>query len=253
MIDESLSAISSPIHRLDPRPRILAAVAFAVFIALSGKFVIAGAGLALGLALVTLARAPWRTLAGRLAAVNGFILFLWLFLPFTEAGAPLGQLGPLTATREGVLHATLITMKCNAIVLTVMALMATIEIVRFGHALHHLYVPDKLVHLFLFTVRYAHVFSAEHHRLATAMKARGFRPRTDVRTLRMFGYLVGMLLVRSFDRSDRIMAAMKCRGFRGTLWMIHHFHWARRDAVFACVAALFLVGLGWLQWATAIR
>ena len=40
---------------------------------------------------------------------------------------------------------------------------------------------------------------------------------------RTFGYLVGMLLVRSFDRSERVLAAMKCRGFRGQYWLLDHF------------------------------
>jgi cobalt/nickel transport system permease protein len=71
------------------------------------------------------------------------------------------------------------------------------------------------VHLFLFTVRYIAVLGREYQRLRTAMKARGFRMRCDLHTWRSIGYLFGMLLVRSLERSERILAAMRCRGFQG--------------------------------------
>ena len=64
-----------------------------------------------------------------------------------------------------------------------------------------------------------------------------------------YAFMLAMLLVRSLERSERIMAAMKCRGFRGTFWLLDHFVFTRRDAVFAVVvaAALMIVGSGeWL-------
>jgi cobalt/nickel transport system permease protein len=66
---------------------------------------------------------------------------------------------------------------------------------------------------------------------------------------RAIGYLVGMLLVRSFDRSERVLAAMKCRGFRGRYYMLDHFCFVpRRDGPFcAAMLALAAVLLG-LEW-----
>ncbi len=81
------------------------------------------------------------------------------------------------------------------------------------------------------------VLHREYLRLRAAMKARGFRPRLDRHTYRSFGYLVGMLLVRSLDRAERIAAAMKCRGFRGHFFMLDHFAFSRRDVSF-CIASL---------------
>jgi cobalt/nickel transport system permease protein len=118
-----------------------------------------------------------------------------------------------------------------------------------AHALHHLHLPEKLVHLMLFTVRYVEVLRREYGRLAAAMKARGFRPRMNRHTYRAYGYLVGMLLVRSLDRSERIVAAMKCRGFRGRFYLLDHFALARRDGWFAMVAAVVLVLLAAVEYA----
>ena len=83
-----------------------------------------------------------------------------------------------------------------------------------------------------------------------AMKARGFRLRCNPHTWRSIGYLFGMLLVRSIERAERILAAMRCRGFQG------HFHsltevktMDRRDYAFvslSVVAACALIVLEYL-------
>jgi cobalt/nickel transport system permease protein len=130
------------------------------------------------------------------------------------------------------------------------ALVGSMTATTMGHALAHLHVPQKLAHLLLLTVRYLDVLHLEYRRMRAAMKVRCFRPGMNRHTYRTFGYLVGMLLVRSFDRSERIMAAMKCRGFQGRFYLLDHFAFsARRDAPF-CFASLALLGLlitmGWL-------
>jgi len=238
----------SPIHRLDPRPRFVAALLLTLLIAMSTRPAVALAGLAVGAAFVALARLRPLDLLKRLLEVNVFIVVLWLFLPFTHPGEPIWHLGPLTATREGVRFALLITLKCNAIILTLTALVATVDVVRLGHALYHLRVPAKLIHLLLFTIRYFDVLHREYHRLSAALKVRCFRPRTNRHTYRTYAYLIGTLLVRSLDRAQRVMAAMKCRGFRGRFYVLDHFALARRDVVFGAAAALALGLLGWMQW-----
>ena len=80
------------------------------------------------------------------------------------------------------------------------------------------------------------------------MKLRGFRPRMDRHTYRAYGYLVGMLLVRSLDRSDRIVAAMKCRGFRGRFYLLDHFAFSVRDALFGAASMVVLLVLAWAEW-----
>ena len=81
---------------------------------------------------------------------------------------------------------------------------------------------------------------------ARTVKTRGFRPRMDWHTYRSYGYLVGMLLVRSLDRSQRVLAAMKCRGFRGRFYLLDHFAATRYDLGFSLAAGLILAALGLL-------
>jgi cobalt/nickel transport system permease protein len=238
----------SLIHRIDPRARIIAAVAFAVIVAVSRRPLPLAAALGVAILAAGLARLGPRKLGWHLLSVNAFMLLLWIILPLATPGEMIWQWKALSVSREGVRAALEITVKCNAIVLASLALVATLDLVRLGHALHHLGAPEKLVHIFLFTVRYFDLLHHEYHRLSRAMRLRGFRPRVDRHTYRTYGYLIGMLLVNSFDRAERVLAAMKCRGFRGRFYVLRHFAFARRDLVFSTFAVVIVALLGVLQW-----
>ncbi len=97
----------------------------------------------------------------------------------------------------------------------------------------------------MFTVRYIAVFEREYQRLRQAMRSRAFRPRLNRHTLRTFGYLVGMLLVRAMERSERIQQAMRCRGFAGRFHTHRHMRVRAADWAFgvALAAAMAAVGI----------
>ncbi len=234
----------SPLHRLDPRAKLLAAGALSVVLAVSpvpGVWVV---GLLTAICCVVLAQLPLLGVGKRLLAVNLFVGFLWLFLPWkVELHPAAGGLFGLSWNPEGLALAGAITIKANAIVLLLMALLSTSPVNQLFHALAHLKAPNKLVHLFLFFYRYLHVLHQEYHRLQGAMKVRGFTPRTNLHTYRSYANLVGMLLVKSFDRAERVYAAMRCRGFDGTLWLLDHFSWGRRESLFSAACALMVAVL----------
>jgi cobalt/nickel transport system permease protein len=241
---------ASAISRLDPRTRIVAALVFSLLLALSNRFAVLGLGLAVALAAVLAARLKPGATLRRLAALNGFMLLLLAVLPWSVPGAVLWKCGPLAITREGLCLAAAIALKGNAIVLLLMVLLGTLDIVTMGHALRHLYVPEKLTHLLLFTVRYIDVLEREFQRLTAAMRIRGFRARVSWHTYRSYGYLVGMLLVRSLERAERIVAAMKCRGFRGRFYLLDHFHFSRADLRFGLTSAVVFTTLMLFEWWT---
>ena len=247
-IQEPFSEGVSLAHRLDPRGKIVVAALFAILIAVANTYAAALAGLALALVYLALARLPLKKVLVRLLVVNSFIVFLWLVLPLTFPGDPVWRLGPLTVTRQGLASTGLITLKSNAIIIALIALIATVPVVTLGQAMHNLKLPDKLCHLLLFTYRYIYVFEQEYRRLVQAMKIRGFRPRTNLHTYRSYAYLAAMLLVRSFDRAERVFEAMRCRGFQGTFYSLKTFTWERRDGVFLTMSLLALAGLFCLEW-----
>ena len=248
MIEEIFTHGSSVIHGLDPRVRIVAAFAFSIVVAVCDRFVALGFAVGVSVVLILIARLPLKKVLGRLIIVNGLILFLWLFLPFTFHGTPLFTVGPFTVTREGIAYAAVITLKSNAIIIALMALVATIPIFTIGRAMSHLRVPSMIAYLFLFTYRYIHVIYAEYQRLMRATKIRGFRPATNMHTYRTYAYLVGMILVKSHDRSQRVRAAMLCRGFQGRFFDLSQFAFRSTDLVMVLLMSSAVAGIGLLQW-----
>jgi len=228
----------SSLTQVDPRARIAATVVFAVVVAVVKSVPAMGLALTFALGLVLLARISLRDLFRRLLPLEILLVVLVIVVPCPGY------------KREDLMLAAVIALKANAAVLAVAALIGTMDAVTLGHALAHFHVPPKLTQLMLFMVRYFDVLVREYARLRAAMRVRCFRPAMNGHSYRALGYLVGMLLVRSFDRSERVLAAMKCRGFCGRYYMLDHFAFVpRRDGPFYAamfLLAAILVGLEWI-------
>ena len=248
MIDERFAGGTSAIHSLDPRCRLAACLLLSLVAALArnsqAPLLILGAGLT----LTALAGVSTKLVARRAATANIFIVFLWLFLPVSTPGTPLWQGLGLTVTREGVALAGLVTLKANAVFFCVLSLMATIPAPALGRAMTALGAPAKFSFLFVFTYRYLHVIAEEYGRLVTAARLRGFVPATDGRTYRTYAALVAMVLVRSYDRSQRVYQAMLLRGFTGVFPCLDRFTARRRDVFFLCCVVALAAGAVWIEW-----
>lgn len=249
MIEETFAEGASVFHRLDPRVKIVVAAGFSIVTATAHRQEALWFAAALAAAMIAAARLPASGVARRLLVVNTFVFFLWFTLPFTFPGRTAFALGPLHASAEGLSYSLAVTIKSNAIVAATIALLSTSTVFDLAHALIHMRAPSRLIHIFFFFYRYAHVLQMERARLAGAMRARGFRPGTNLHTYRSYAYLAAMLLVNSYDRALRVRAAMRCRGFRGEYYVLDHFEMRPADAaagalMIAAVAALALIELG---------
>jgi cobalt/nickel transport system permease protein len=252
MIEENFANGSSAIDQLDPRVKVVVAGSFSIVVATADRFLALIPAMTLSLFFMLLAGLSLKRVCFRLLIVNGLILLLWFFLPFTVEGKRLFALGPLTATKEGFTYAALITVKSNSIIMAIMALLATMPIVTMGRAMRELHVPEKMVHLFFFTYRYIHAIHMEYNRQMNAIKIRGFHPGTNVHTYRTYAYLVGMLLVKSHYRAERVRAAMLCRGFRGKFYDLREFSFTTSDLIIMIVMLLAVASVGLLQWTRII-
>jgi cobalt/nickel transport system permease protein len=244
---ETFAKGDSPLHCLDPRAKLVAAAAYSLVVGLGTTLALGWAALGVALAAVLVARLPLGSVARRLGAVNLFMALLWVMLPLRLVPAPASFWGlSWEWDPAGLRLAGVITLKANAIALVLMALLATSTINDLFHALAHLRVPTKLVQIFLFFYRYLHVLHQEYHRLTQAMRARGFAPGNNLHTYRSYAHLAGVLLVRSYDRAQRVYQAMLCRGYTGTLWLLDHFTWGSRENLFLVISSLIIAALSWL-------
>lgn len=229
--------------RLDRRTRVLAALALVLTVASLQQMTSMVVAVALGAGIALGNRDTHHGLLHRLLHIEGFMIVLLVMLPLTVPGHPIVAVGPIEASVEGLHRAVAILLKVNSAALIIAGLIGTMEPVHFGHALARLGVPQSIVHLFLFSVRYVAVFGDEMRRLHEAMRARAFRPGSNFHTWRSYGNLAGMMLVRSLARAERVDEAMRARGYVGRLPLFFDGRFGRLDVgvgllVFCAVAVL---------------
>ncbi|MBU0639293.1 MAG: cobalt ECF transporter T component CbiQ [Planctomycetes bacterium] len=238
MAAEPLAIGASLLHRLDPRAKIAAAIVWSVGLAVLTDLHVLAGGLLVSAALLASARPPLGALWRRLLAINVFVAFLWLFLPWSVPGEEIVAWGPVIVTRAGLLLALRLTLRCNAIAWACIALLGTSRLSDLTVALRNLGLPQKLALLLFFCVRHIRILYEEYGRLRAAMMLRAFTPRTTLHTYRAYANLVGLLFVRSHDRAGRVYEAMVCRGFDGQLRGARSGRWRYPDAAFAALAAV---------------
>lgn len=249
MACEPFRAARSLIRCADARIKLLSAAGFSIVVACTKNLEAAVLALLTGICMVTLAGLPAGQLLSRAATVNLFILAIWCIIPFTTPGHAIINIWILNPSREGLMQALFITLRCNAILFVNLALLSTSSPFSLAYALLALRVHPKLVHLFLFSWRYLHVLDREYKRAQILLKIRGFDPGTDLHTYKTYAYLVGILLIKGYDRANRVYHAMLCRGFDGTFRSSHRLHLDSRDMVLGVtmfVLITMLAGMGWI-------
>ncbi|MGC9324289.1 MAG: cobalt ECF transporter T component CbiQ [Desulfomonilia bacterium] len=247
MTFEQISGKHGLLHALDARIKLLAIVLYSVVTAVLMSHTALILSLIFSMVLVILSHLPLHVFFVRIGVFNIFIVFLWLFLPWTIPGVEVFHLGPAVISSEGLWYTIGITLRSNALMLALMAFMATTPITSVTHVLAAFRVPDKIIYLFFLTYRYIFEISHEYTRLVNAMRVRSFQPRTNIHTYRSYAYLVGMLLVNSFERAHRIRSAMLCRGFNGRFPRLDGGKISGRDALSLVVVCVVLVGIVYVE------
>ena len=242
---ESLRSAESFLQKADPRMKILAVLAWSFLLALLQNNAAALAGLAGSAILIIISGLALKMVMKRLLAVNFFILFLWLVLPFSFSfpGDVIASLGPIEVTRQGLDLAWLLTIKGNAVALGAVAFFGTSSVFELSAAARQLGAPEKMTAIFMLMFRYIQVIGQEYSRLRLAMKIRGFKPSMKLHSYGAYANLIGMLLIRSLDRANRIHAAMRCRGYNGRFWVSGDFSLKKTDWAFGLLMLALISGV----------
>jgi cobalt/nickel transport system permease protein len=130
---------------------------------------------------------------------------------------PVGYLAPRMVISEPGLHAGLALLVKGTIgVLASLTLAATTEPQDVLRGLERLRMPDLVVQIMGFMIRYLDVVTAELGRMMVAMRSRGCDPRSP-RHWPTLARAMGALFIRSYERGERVHLAMLSRGYDGRL------------------------------------
>jgi len=214
--------IKTPAHHLDPRSKLsvgLVFVGFVLFTPFIRGFQAAAYGTLLLVAAVA-AKIPLKDVLSRIGAVIPFALLMMLSAAFSHlSGRHLAQI-----------------FAKSLLSISAMALLAmTTPFPDMLRGLEQFHVPKLLLLFLAFLYRYAAVLGKEAIRLERGWGARYFG-RFWARQWFKLGHVLAALLVRSYERAERVYAAMLARGFSGASGFVHVLHFTIWDGIFVATS-----------------
>lgn len=206
----------SPIHRLPGHVKLVALLAFMLtVVATPREWYPVFVGYLVLLALViALSQVPPLYIVKRMVIELPFVVFAVL-MPFIATGPQTSVLG-VTVSEDGLLAAWGLLAKGTLGVLASLTLAATTEPRDLLAGLERLRLPNQLVQIMGFMMRYLDVVAEEMRRMRIARESRGFRA-TSLRHWPVVARSAGALFIRSYERGERVHLAMVSRGYTGRL------------------------------------
>jgi len=206
----------SVVHRAPAHLKLLALVGFMLVVVATPRewYPLFGAYLLVLLVVVALSGVPAGYLAKRMLIETPFVLFA-VAVPFIAEGQRIDVLG-LSLSEPGLWAAWGLLAKGTIGVLASLTLAATTEAQDVLVGLRRLRLPDMIVQIMGFMLRYLDVVTAELGRMTTAMRSRGCDPRSP-RHWPVLARSLGALFIRSYERGERVHLAMLARGYDGTM------------------------------------
>jgi cobalt/nickel transport system permease protein len=236
---DELAAQKTFIHQLHPGATLLTTFFFIVSVVSFGKYdLLALLPLVLyPVVLISLAELPARYLFKRLLIALPFVLFVGVFNPFFDR-VPLLQIGGV-AISGGWISFLSILLRAALTLLAALILIATSGWNQLAAALLKIKVPRIFVMQLLFLYRYLSVLMEETSAILRAHTLRS-SPGKGL-GFKVWGSLLGQLLLRTMSRAERIYQAMLCRGFTGEIRILRSRRLNHRDLLYCgCWSVFFL-------------
>lgn len=240
------------LHRLDPRVKVVVAIAFI----LSNALLPDAAWIAFVCSWLFLLFVTALSNLGVLFTLKrSFVAFPFALIAitvlFSIPGKPLTNfqflMWNLTITDAGLMRFISIVIRSW---LSVQMAILLVSVTRFPdiiHALEHLRVPTILTTIIAFLYRYLFVLADEVFRLLRARESRsagaaGTRSGGSVAwRAGVAGNMAGQLFLRSYERSDRVYNAMLARGYTGHLQTMNPHELHRPDYITTALALILIL------------
>lgn len=215
----------SIIHRLDPRVKLLATLAYLVSLFVFNNFtgyVVAALFLA---AVIRLSKVPFQYMVKGMKAILFLLLLTVVFNLFLTPGEPLVQIWKFTITEEGLKTAVFMAFRlsflvigCSVMTLTTTPNNLTDGMERLMNPLKKLRVPVHEVAMMMsIALRFIPILLEETDKIMKAQIARGadFESGNLMKKAKAMIPLLVPLFVSAFRRANDLAMAMEARCYRG--------------------------------------
>ena len=244
----------SPLHRLDPRMKIILTIAYMVmlFVAFNAP------GLAVAsffmVVIVALSRIPLRMVFRGVRPILPIIIITAVINAFYIGGHTLFKFYFVTVSYEGLELAVFMAVRIVFLIVGTSMMTYTTSPISLTDALEQLLAPLGKIHLpvhelsmmMTIALRFIPTLIEETNKIINAQKARGadFESGNIARRMKAMVPILIPLFVSAFRRAEELAMAMDCRCYRGGegRTRMRQLKYSRRDAAAAAVvAAVFAV------------
>ncbi len=245
----------SPLHRLDPRTKLLLGCAFIAAVLCAREFAALGVIALFVLAFYVISRVPPSKAAKSLAPLLFISLFASLLNLFVvQDGATVAQLGFIRISEGGVHQCLfigsrliLMMMGMSLITMTTMTLDLTEAFERLLSPLSRIGLPAHELGMIMgIALRFMPQFASELITIRRAQISRGASASGNIaKSVRMLISLLVPLFASAFRHAETLSAAMDARCYHGKegRTRLHPLHFAARDGVAALVIVALFAGI----------
>jgi len=214
---------NSPIHRLDPRTKIISILIISLSIFLLKNLWSYSLLAIFLLAVILLARLSIKFVLRGLVPLLWIIVFTFLLHLLFTPGSPIASFGPLKITEEGLSLGAFIALRLIFLILVASLLTLTTSPQKLTRGLEFLLFPLKVVGIsshkiatmMTLSLRFVPLLFEEMDKLIKAQKSRGsdFSRKNPIKRIRAIIPILVPLLVNLFRRADEFALAMESRAY----------------------------------------
>jgi cobalt/nickel transport system permease protein len=184
------------------------------------------------LLLIAFSQIPWRFFLQRCSLALPLILFIAVPLLLVRDGGRVILVGGIGIDPKGISRVLEVVLKAILSVISVTLLVSTTPFPDLLKGAQYLKMPKLFVALLSFMYRYFFLFSDEAMRLNLARSCRTITRSSRWSRLKSAGNIVGVLFLRSYERSGSIYLSMLSRGFAGEIRTMSRFRITAQDWLF---------------------
>ena len=205
---DDLARKESPIHKIHPLSKLLTTFIYLAAVASFGRYEIGG--LLPSVLIFAFGDLPLAPIFKRVLIAQPLIIGIGILNPVFDNHTAV--FGGISVSRGWAAFISIIV-KCGLTVVAGFLLVAATGMDKLAFALRMLKIPKMFVLQLLLTYRYISVFSEEVFRMQRAYSLRA--PGHKGIHAAVWGSFVGQLMLRTFERAQRVYQSMNLRGFSG--------------------------------------
>ena len=217
---------NSPIHRLDPRTKLLFLIVYIVALFVASNWVSYGLVMAFLVTVIAISKIPPKSIIRGMKPLIMVLIFTGVLnLFFTAGETVLVSFWIITITLEGLVRAVFMVLRILMLITGTFLLTYTTSPIALTDGLESLLSPLKklrlpvheLAMMMCIALRFIPTLIEETDKIMSAQKARGadFENGSILQRVKALIPILVPLFISAFRRADELATAMECRCYQG--------------------------------------